>query len=516
MKNFLIIICLCILLPLSAVHDFTINGQDALTVSVSDSLHFEFEFESVGNSADFDFSVEILGQQIPLFSGNYLLFQDGGMLDETGLDGSFSGGFNNFIQLPESTTLIITLTDEEVSDAVEVQFVQLDTDFSISGNVLQEGTWIDLPVIGGLVYTIYNGGIEVLIELLENFDLETFLAFIASDHYILSDLTGFLGDYQIFIPEDIPNVTCITGVYSYLDLEGGFIPPDFQEVTVNGHLSDIDFMYLLPDGDFYGVVIDEDGDPIANAAFLMDNPNSVIPYVFASDELGNFAISLADGTYEYTVTALGYSVLTDEVTINGGDVYREIILEEIGGEPDGQFYGFVRNEQSEPVVNAEIMIIPITPAGDPQYVYTMADGSFGIALYNGTYSYMVSHAWYIGVTGEFEIAGADVYHEIVMLPVNENDNDVLYTNDLKAYPNPFNPTTSIEFYISQAGETTLNIYNLKGELVNTLLSADLEAGKYTVTWDGRDENKIKVASGIYFCCLKTGERLFTRRMILLK
>lgn len=501
--------------PLAAVHDFTINGQESLTVSITDSLHLEFEFESVGNSADFDLSISILGQEIPLFSGNYLLFQDGGMLDSTGLDGSFAGGFNNFIQLPEGTTLVVTLTDEEVSDAVEIQFEQLDTEFSISGTVLQEGGWIDLPVIGGLVWTVYNGSAEYLMELMENLNLEGLLEFISSDHYLLSDITGFLGTYQIFIPEEIPDVPCAVGVYSLLDVNGEFLAPDPQEVIVNGHVSGIDFFYADPDGDFSGLVMNADGEPIANAAFVMENPNSMIPWLFATDENGAFIKALANGTYDYTIAALGYEIYTNSVTINDDNVYQEIELTEIAGEPDAEFYGFVLNEDSEPIVNAEIMIIPIT-GGDTQYVYTMGDGSFGIELFNGAYSYMVSHAWYIGETGEFEIAGEDVYLEIIMEPVNENDEDVLSLQNLKAYPNPFNPQINFAFLLAAQDRVTLQIYNIRGELVNTLIDGNLAAGEHHTSWTGISNSGAKVSSGVYYYRLQSNTSQTSGKILLLK
>lgn len=513
-----ILICFILVLflsPLSAVHNFTINGQESLTVAVSDSLFIEFEFENEGNSADFDLSIEIIGQQIPLFSGNYLLFQDGGMLDTTGLDGTFAGGFNNFIQLPEGTTLVVTLTDEDVSDAVQIQFEQLDTDFSISGTVTQESGWMDLPVMGGVVFTIYNGSAEYLIDLFENFSLEALLEFISSDHYLLSDLTGFLGNYQIFVPEEIPEVPCTVGVYSALDLNGEFIAPEMQEVIVNGNVSGIDFHYAYPDGDFSGLVLNTEGEPIANAAFIMENPNSTIPWFFSTDESGAFLFALPNGTYNYTVAALGYETYSDEVTINDDNVYQEIVLQGGGGEPGGVFYGFVLNEQSEPVVNAEIVLMPVS-GGDTQYVYTMADGSFSIELMNGVYNYMVSHAWYIGVTGDFEIADADVYQEIIMQPVNSNDEDVLSLRDLKAYPNPFNPQINFSFQLTKPGQVVLQIYNIRGELVNTLINQNLAAGDHYFSWTGISADNTPVSSGVYYYRIQSKDMEYKGKILLLK
>ncbi len=87
---------------------------------------------------------------------------------------------------------------------------------------------------------------------------------------------------------------------------------------------------------------------------------------------------------------------------------------------------------------------------------------------------------------------------------------------LTNYPNPFNPSTIIEFYIPQPETCTLKIYNIKGELVKILLSEKLQSGKHKITWDGRDNNNKEASSGIYFYRLHTAKNGLTRRMLLLK
>jgi parallel beta-helix repeat protein len=99
---------------------------------------------------------------------------------------------------------------------------------------------------------------------------------------------------------------------------------------------------------------------------------------------------------------------------------------------------------------------------------------------------------------------------------NEDDNITDTGFSLTNYPNPFNPFTTIDFNITQPEACTLSIYNIKGELVKTLLKDNLEAGKHTITWDGSNDNNKITASGIYFCRLKSGENEQTRRILQLK
>jgi len=83
-------------------------------------------------------------------------------------------------------------------------------------------------------------------------------------------------------------------------------------------------------------------------------------------------------------------------------------------------------------------------------------------------------------------------------------------------PNPFNSATSIQYVLPRNGFARLAIYNIAGQLVRILVEGEEFAGTHTVRWNGRDEQGSSVSSGIYFCCLETGNLKSTRKMLLLK
>jgi hypothetical protein len=84
-------------------------------------------------------------------------------------------------------------------------------------------------------------------------------------------------------------------------------------------------------------------------------------------------------------------------------------------------------------------------------------------------------------------------------------------------PNPFNPTTVIEFAVPRPGLVSLRIYDAGGRLVRTLLQRQYEAPvRERAVWDGRDHANRLVPSGVYFYRLEAGERSATRKMLLLK
>ncbi|MFH1685905.1 MAG: FlgD immunoglobulin-like domain containing protein [bacterium] len=84
------------------------------------------------------------------------------------------------------------------------------------------------------------------------------------------------------------------------------------------------------------------------------------------------------------------------------------------------------------------------------------------------------------------------------------------------YPNPFNPNTTIEFTLAAAGHTSLDIYNIQGQKVKTLVDDVMTAGEHTVEWNATDESGSRVASGVYFYRLTAGDYTLSKKMTLLK
>ena len=88
----------------------------------------------------------------------------------------------------------------------------------------------------------------------------------------------------------------------------------------------------------------------------------------------------------------------------------------------------------------------------------------------------------------------------------------LYAN----YPNPFNPTTTISYDLPSAGHVRLEVFNLLGRKVTTLVDEYQTAGFRKVDWNGQNEAGETVSSGVYFYRLTTGNYVQTKKMILLK
>jgi hypothetical protein len=84
------------------------------------------------------------------------------------------------------------------------------------------------------------------------------------------------------------------------------------------------------------------------------------------------------------------------------------------------------------------------------------------------------------------------------------------------YPNPFNPTTQISFYLPENQTVALKIYNLKGQVIKTLIETKLAAGEHSFVWNGLDSEGEQVSTGIYLYRLYTPQQNITRKMVLSK
>ncbi|MBT5143213.1 MAG: T9SS type A sorting domain-containing protein [Gemmatimonadetes bacterium] len=85
------------------------------------------------------------------------------------------------------------------------------------------------------------------------------------------------------------------------------------------------------------------------------------------------------------------------------------------------------------------------------------------------------------------------------------------------YPNPFNPETTIKYQLPEAGEVTLEIYNMLGQVVNTLVNDYQTAGRYVIQWDATNNNGQSLSSGVYFYRISAGgEFQSIKKMLLLK
>ncbi|KAA3605228.1 MAG: DUF5050 domain-containing protein [Calditrichaeota bacterium] len=142
--------------------------------------------------------------------------------------------------------------------------------------------------------------------------------------------------------------------------------------------------------------------------------------------------------------------------------------------------------------------------------YSFTDNS---ELRNGeTYTYYIS---------DIETNGLETKHEEQAQSVRFTLNEEIAQTKLdyvlaQNFPNPFNPSTKINFQIAKEQDVKLEVYNLKGELVKELVNEKMNKGSHSAKWNGTDTFGNQVSSGTYFYKISAGTFIQTNKMILLK
>ena len=134
-----------------------------------------------------------------------------------------------------------------------------------------------------------------------------------------------------------------------------------------------------------------------------------------------------------------------------------------------------------------------------------------------------SNHTFLTATSLSDIAGSNIMFEDGEVDCNptaiNKDNEEILPEDFvlyQNYPNPFNPETEIRFQAPKSSNVVINIYNILGENICTLVNAQYEKGHHSVIWDGKDKFGNDVTSGIYLYKLDAGGFSQTKKMHLIR
>jgi hypothetical protein len=121
----------------------------------------------------------------------------------------------------------------------------------------------------------------------------------------------------------------------------------------------------------------------------------------------------------------------------------------------------------------------------------------------------------------FASPGAKIIHDAGVKLAGSAPSLPVSTNLLQNYPNPFNPECWIPYILSEQCHVIIKIYNITGQLIRTLDLGIKEPGIYVdkdsaAYWDGRNDEGEEVASGVYFYRLYAGDKVSTKKMVILK
>ena len=261
-----------------------------------------------------------------------------------------------------------------------------------------------------------------------------------------------------------------------------------------------------------------DGIIVCDAAYDQDYP------LLISDFGGGGIVAWRDGrdtnydVYAQRVDSIGVPVWSaNGVPVATGPANQRgqrIVPDWLGGaivswmvetvDSDGDIYTQRIDENGYPMWGSSG--VPVcTAAGDQSTIVMTEDCAGGAVL-----------AW--NDFRDSEIYEGEIYAQRILEGLSEAQLPdpaptlVLFQN----YPNPFNPVTMIRFDLPHSVHVELSVYNVKGELIATLVNQQMTEGRKKVAWSGRDNGGRSVSSGIYFYRLVAGEFVQTRKMVLLR
>ncbi|NOX67040.1 MAG: T9SS type A sorting domain-containing protein [Chlorobi bacterium] len=218
-------------------------------------------------------------------------------------------------------------------------------------------------------------------------------------------------------------------------------------------------------------------------------------------------------TNEYSETPQYTYTFTSEEVASGNLIYS--LGYDLTGDNYVEFYILI-TEGTTDQYRQSFKIIDITNGNtvfeksNSVYFYTYPvvwdidnDGILECSFARYDYPNFINYVYEVYSTGV--VAGAEG-----SLPVNLNF-------ELKQnYPNPFNPATTIEYTLNKPGYVSIDIYNIKGELVDNVYSGFRKEGTYKEVWNGESRIGNKVSSGTYFYQISQEGKKITKKMLLLK
>ena len=215
--------------------------------------------------------------------------------------------------------------------------------------------------------------------------------------------------------------------------------------------------------------------------------------------------TLANGSYRWAVKAV-YTANISSVPSFSNILLKQTLV--------GNIVGFVRRANGNPIVGATVSTGNFSATTNSVGAYSLMN------LPVGTYSVTAVADGFQGVTHDNIVVSPNqnTTLNIVLEPVSNEDPlaPVVATVLTGNYPNPFNPETTIRFSIKDAVPVRLEVYNLKGQMVRSLVNGEMKTGHYQVVFNGQDSTGRPLASGIYLYRLTADTYSSTRKMMLME
>ncbi len=203
--------------------------------------------------------------------------------------------------------------------------------------------------------------------------------------------------------------------------------------------------------------------------------------------------------------------MCDSYGDGGHQITNGVVTFMAGSTEIGQVTGLVSDTYGNPIPEAVISVSNIATLSDDL-------GQFSFDILSGNYTFTCEAEGFEVVTIDAEVTtGQWTFLDFQMIALTgTNDLPDLTTELYGNYPNPFNPTTTINFDLHKASDVKIDVYNITGQHVKSLLNERLEADNHNIVWNGNDNEGRSVSSGVYLYKMQAGRYTCTKKMILMK
>jgi len=200
--------------------------------------------------------------------------------------------------------------------------------------------------------------------------------------------------------------------------------------------------------------------------------------------------------------------------LNNDDISDIVLGSPLWSNDQGKAYFFIGDENANGSIDLDI---PCPAVVGTKFGTSVAVGDFNNDGFDDAAIGAPEEGWPIHEGKVYVYAGNDSLEETTPTDIHEEEIPAIEGIEFNAYPNPFNPSTTIEFSINNDSRVKLSVYNIKGQKVKTLANNEFGRGNHSIIWDGYDESNKFVSSGVYYYKLTVnGKTRAVKKCMLLK
>ena len=355
-----------------------------------------------------------------------------------------------------------------------------------------------------------------------------------------SKLTNANGSYSITLPQGEYRLSAHStqGDYIIQFYDQAIDPLSSSIININSNISNINFnLTPLPVNNNYfvsGTVTIEGEAPLTNIMVVAVSSDEDWETTTTTDIYGNYTLPVVyPGNYYILAIEPSspptffpnahYWETAEAVSVNGHVHNININMENVinyGANGTNTISGNVSSSLENEIISNAGIIIKNTSGQTIGFSNTSQNGQYVVNnLPDDEIEIIVTKIRYNSIVENTTIDG-NIIIDYVLTPYVTSDADEttpeLIALKISNYPNPFNPTTTIAFSLQNKESVSLEIFNVKGQKVKTLLKNEILTGNQKILWNGKDNHGNNVGSGIYFSRIKTESETAVGKMVLIK